>query len=128
VLQINKSEHYVFFVLQRTNFIVPRTLSFKNGYRVIQLPRFGIGQTYKPNIHLTENEHQILNNFQPELIYGKVRVQQSRKFVPHTVIYDKKVFQIDCLIKSIKVIDHRYFDFMVISNKQFMKVHLNIIV
>ncbi len=98
MLQINRWK-YCIFVVQRTNFIVPRTLSFKNGHRVIQLPRFGIGQTYKPNVQLTEDERQILNNFQPELIYGKVRVRESRKFVPSTVIYDKKVFQIDCLIK-----------------------------
>jgi len=87
-------------VLQCTNFIVPRTLSFKNGYRVIQLPRFGIGQTYKPDVHLSDSEYQILNNFQPELIYGKVRVREPRKFVPPAVIYDKKVFEIDCLINK----------------------------
>jgi hypothetical protein len=87
-------------VFQRTNFIVPRTLSFKNGYRVIQLPRFDIGQTYKPDVHLSNDEHQILDNFQPELIYGKVRVQEPRKFVPPAVFYDKKVFEIDCLINK----------------------------
>ena len=57
-------------MLQRTNFIVPRTLSFKNGH-----------------------------NFQPELIYGKVRVQEPRTFVPATVFYDKKVIHIEFCIK-----------------------------
>ncbi len=79
-------------MLQRTNFIVPRTLSFKNGHRIIQVPRFGIGQTYKPDVRLTEDERQLLDNFQPELIYGKVRIQEPRKFVPTSVFYDKKVF------------------------------------
>ncbi|CAF0958253.1 unnamed protein product [Rotaria sordida] len=77
----------------RTNFIVPRTLSFKNGHRIIRLPRFDIGQSYKSNVQLTENERQILTNFQPELIYGKVKVQEPRKFVPATVFYDKKVLR-----------------------------------
>ncbi len=80
-------------MLQRTNFIVPRTLSFKNGHRVIQVPRYGIGQTYKPSVFLTENERQILDNFQPELIYGKIRVHEPRKFVPPIVFYDKKVLK-----------------------------------
>ncbi len=96
MLHIDRLEESI-FEFQRTNFIVPRTLSFKNGHRIIQLPRFGIGQTYKPNIHLTEDEHQLLDSFQPELIYGKVRVQESRKFVPATVFYDKKVLKFDFL-------------------------------
>ncbi|CAF2231585.1 unnamed protein product [Rotaria magnacalcarata] len=77
----------------RTNFIVPRTLSFKNGHRIVRLPRLGIGQTYKPNVELTEDEREILNNFQPELIYGKVKVKEYRKFVPASVHYDKKVLR-----------------------------------
>jgi hypothetical protein len=56
------------------------------------MPRFGIGQTYKQDVRLTEDERQLLDNFQPELIYGKVRIQEPRKFVPPNVFYDKKVF------------------------------------
>ena len=52
----------------------------------------GIGQVDKSNVQLTEHERQLLNNFQPELIYGKVNVQEPRKFVPANVYYDKKVF------------------------------------
>lgn len=63
----------------------------KNGHRIVRLPRYGIGQTEKSNVHLTENERQLLDDFQPELIYGKVRVQETRKFVPDKVLLDKKV-------------------------------------
>lgn len=81
----------LFFILQQTNFIVPRTLSFKNGHRIVEIPRFNIGQTYKSNVSLTENERFLLNNFQPELIYGKVRVHEPPKYIPPIVFYDKKV-------------------------------------
>lgn len=66
---------------------------------MIALPRYGIGQTYKSNVQLTEDELELLNNFQPELIYGKVKVQQPRQFIPASVFYDKKVFVIDCFIE-----------------------------
>lgn len=81
------------------------------------MPRFGIGQTYKSNVHLTENERQLLENFQPELIYGKVRVRETQKFVPDMVLYDKKVFEIDCLIKIEAPLSSRSFDSMVILRK-----------
>jgi hypothetical protein len=57
------------------------------------LPQFGIGQTNKSNGHLTEDERQSVVNFQPELIYGKVRVEAPRQFIPATVFYDKKVMK-----------------------------------
>ncbi|CAF1247901.1 unnamed protein product [Adineta steineri] len=85
----------------RTNFIVPRTLSFKNGHRIIRVPRFGIGQTYKPDTCLTEEERQLLDNFQPELIYGKVRVQEPRKFIPANLFYDKKILRFYGYFKQI---------------------------
>ncbi len=92
------------------------------------MPRFGIGQTYKPNIHLTENERQLLENFQPELVYGKVRVRETRKFIPDMVLYDKKVFETDRLLKIERFFfKSRSFDSMVILLKQFVKVRLNII-
>ncbi|UJR36685.1 hypothetical protein I4U23_029402 [Adineta vaga] len=81
--------------------LVPRTLSFKNGHRIIRLPRFGIGQTYKQDIQLAEDERELLTDFPPELIYGKVRVQESYKFVPAMVFYDKKILRFDGYFKQI---------------------------
>ncbi|CAF0806932.1 unnamed protein product [Adineta ricciae] len=92
---------YRFSDVSQTNFIVPRTLSFKNGHRIVRLPKFGIGQTYKQDIQLTEDEQRLLTDFQPELIYGRVRVQEPSKFVPAIVFYDKKILRFYGYFKQI---------------------------
>jgi len=43
----------------------------------------------------------LLNNFQPELIYGKVRIDKSRTFVPRSVLFDKKILRFYGYFKEI---------------------------
>ncbi|CAF1040473.1 unnamed protein product, partial [Didymodactylos carnosus] len=76
-----------------TNFYIPQTHYFKNGYALQKYPCVGIDHIYKSGLRLTEEEQQLLDNFSPELIYGKAKVKVPDKFVPATVFYDKKVLR-----------------------------------
>jgi len=80
---------------QQTNFLVPRSLSYKNGHRIVTTP------SHQSHVHLTDKERYLLNNFQPELIYGKVRIDKSRTFVPRSVLFDKKILRFYGYFKEI---------------------------
>jgi hypothetical protein len=73
------------------NHTVSRTFSFENGRQTVRLPCLVNEQTVKTDVHLTDDERQLLEHFPCELIYGKVRVEQPKKFVPAMIFYEKKV-------------------------------------
>ncbi|CAF0939175.1 unnamed protein product [Adineta ricciae] len=77
----------------QTNHHVSHTLEIKNGHRIAKWPEVGLGGARINYNRMGEDEAELLRNYRPELVYGKVVVQHPDNFVPAVLAYDKKVLR-----------------------------------